>query len=281
MAQGGDFERFNGTGGSSIYGNKFADENFIRKHTGRGLLSMANAGRNTNGSQFFITFGATPHLDGKHVVFGKLVKGGEVLKAIEQTPTKSEDRPVREVKVVDCGVVEDATPVPSSSSTSSTTTPSKPVASSTSTSPASKPSSTPSAIPDAAKKALEKLKQAKQGSSSTTSSTGNTEKKKESVSEAEAYKLKQSKLHPRDDNSDDESDNDDVNNEKTEKKSDAGSGNGEGVVKKKKKIDLSKMTEEEIQEWRRKRKLLKLKKMRLAGQEYVSKQANLKKASMK
>ncbi|XP_074569982.1 uncharacterized protein LOC141826619 isoform X2 [Curcuma longa] len=102
MAQGGDFSRRDGTGGESIYGGKFPDENFVLNHDGPGLLSMANAGRDANGSQFFITFKSAPHLDGKHVVFGKLILGHEVLRSIENVDVDG-DRPVVPVKIVSCG----------------------------------------------------------------------------------------------------------------------------------------------------------------------------------
>eukprot|EP00743_Colponemidia_sp_Colp-15_P003646 GILK01003935.1.p1 GENE.GILK01003935.1~~GILK01003935.1.p1 ORF type:complete len:440 (-),score=111.43 GILK01003935.1:67-1386(-) len=105
MLQGGDFTAGNGTGGESIYGEKFRDESFSRRHACAGLLSMANAGRNTNGSQFFVTLKATPHLDGKHVVFGQVVSGMEVIREIAKVPTDRSERPKIPVVIVNCGEV--------------------------------------------------------------------------------------------------------------------------------------------------------------------------------
>merc|ERR1712137_314199 len=111
MLQGGDFTRGDGTGGKSIYGNKFNDENFVKKHDKVGLLSMANSGKNTNGSQFFITVVLTPWLDGKHVVFGEVVKGyNEVVKQVEALGSRS-GKTSKLVTIRESGCLENCSPI--------------------------------------------------------------------------------------------------------------------------------------------------------------------------
>eukprot|EP00928_Gymnodinium_smaydae_P047832 TRINITY_DN31954_c0_g1_i1.p2 TRINITY_DN31954_c0_g1~~TRINITY_DN31954_c0_g1_i1.p2 ORF type:complete len:229 (+),score=63.78 TRINITY_DN31954_c0_g1_i1:139-825(+) len=108
MAQGGDFELGDGRGGESIYGGKFADEagGLALRHAKRGLLSMANSGQDTNGSQFFILFKPAHHLNGKHCVFGELVEGQATLDAIEGVKTQSDDKPIAPITVSRCGQLE-------------------------------------------------------------------------------------------------------------------------------------------------------------------------------
>jgi len=110
MIQGGDVHNRNGHGGTSIWARYFDDENFILSHYGGGFLSMANAGPDTNGSQFFVSVIPCPWLDGKHTVFGKVLEGFNVVKTISESEADDQDRPVRSIKVEDCGVEEVAKP---------------------------------------------------------------------------------------------------------------------------------------------------------------------------
>merc|ERR1712018_1070776 len=103
MIQGGDFVNHNGTGGESIFGSTFNDEEFKLKHDRPFLLSMANRGKNTNGSQFFITTNQTPHLDGIHVIFGQVISGKEVVKEINELDVDKKDRPLQDARIVSCG----------------------------------------------------------------------------------------------------------------------------------------------------------------------------------
>jgi len=105
MIQGGDITNGDGSGGRSIYGETFRDENFKINHDKPYLLSMANAGINTNGSQFFITTAETPHLNGKHVVFGKVIKGFQIIDGLNKVNTDETDRPIDDITIMDCGII--------------------------------------------------------------------------------------------------------------------------------------------------------------------------------
>uniref|UniRef100_A0A7S3EC85 peptidylprolyl isomerase n=1 Tax=Rhodosorus marinus TaxID=101924 RepID=A0A7S3EC85_9RHOD len=109
MVQGGDISKGNGKGGESIYGGNFDDEDMTLKHDRVGLLSMANKGKNTNGSQFFITCAEAPHLDGKHVVFGELMEGRDALESLEFLETNDAEVPLKPVTIVDCGILSEPT----------------------------------------------------------------------------------------------------------------------------------------------------------------------------
>ncbi|RKP17767.1 peptidyl-prolyl cis-trans isomerase H, partial [Rozella allomycis CSF55] len=103
MVQGGDFIKGDGTGSASIYGSKFQDENFTHKHSVPGLLSMANSGPNTNGCQFFITCAPCEFLDGKHVVFGKVIEGMNIVRKLENVPTGGQNKPKVVISITECG----------------------------------------------------------------------------------------------------------------------------------------------------------------------------------
>ncbi|KAM0752060.1 hypothetical protein T439DRAFT_287515 [Meredithblackwellia eburnea MCA 4105] len=106
MVQGGDFTLRNGKGGESIYGGTFDDENLSREIDAEGLLVMANRGKNTNGSQFFVSLRPCPHLNGKHVVFGRVVKGYDIIEGLSKLPTNSKDYPNQLVTIANCGELE-------------------------------------------------------------------------------------------------------------------------------------------------------------------------------